>query len=368
MKRQLILEDGTVFHGEAFGGDVEKIGEVVFNTGMTGYQEILSDPSYCGQIVTLTYPLIGNYGINRDDFESINPAIAGFVVKETAELPSNWRNQLSLDEYLKMKNIPGISGIDTRKLTRIIRKSGALKGALCNINKDANEVVSQLKATVIPSNQVKQVSTKAPYSSPGRGPRVVLVDYGMKHGILRELTKRGCDVVVVPYNVTAEEVMQYHPDGVMLSNGPGDPKSVHETLEMIRTIQTQVPLFGICLGHQLFALANGADTAKLKFGHRGSNHPVRDLRTGKVSITSQNHGYTVEELSIEKTDLIVTHTALNDDTIEGLRHKKYPAFTVQYHPEASPGPEDANYLFNEFLQMIEAATNKGEKTCQNALI
>ncbi|MGE7601868.1 carbamoyl phosphate synthase small subunit [Peribacillus sp. NPDC097675] len=366
MKRQLILEDGTVFIGEAFGGEVEKIGEVVFNTGMTGYQEILSDPSYCGQIVTLTYPLIGNYGINRDDFESINPAIAGFVVKETADFPSNWRNRLSLDDYLKMKNIPGISGIDTRKLTRIIRKTGALKGALCNLNKRVDEVVTQLKATVLPTNQVKQVSTKTAYSSPGRGPRVVLVDYGMKHGILRELTNRGCDVVVVPYNVTAEEVMHYHPDGVMLSNGPGDPKSVRKTLEMIRIIQQEVPLFGICLGHQLFALANGADTDKLKFGHRGSNHPVKDLRTGKVSITSQNHGYTVEMNSIENTDLTVTHTALNDDTIEGLRHKHYPAFTVQYHPEASPGPEDANYLFDEFLRNIEVATTKGEEKCLNA--
>lgn len=368
MKRQLILEDGTVFIGEAFGGDVEKIGEVVFNTGMTGYQEILSDPSYCGQIVTLTYPLIGNYGINRDDFESINPAITGFIVKETADFPSNWRNQLSLDEYLKMKNIPGISGIDTRKLTRIIRKTGALKGALCNINKNADEIVTQLKATVLPTNQVKQVSTKAAYSSPGRGPRVVLVDYGMKHGILRELTQRGCDVVVVPYNVTAEEIMQYHPDGVMLSNGPGDPKTVHESLAMIRAIQKEVPLFGICLGHQLFALANGADTEKLKFGHRGSNHPVKDHRTGKVSITAQNHGYTVDADSIVGTDLIVTHTALNDETIEGLCHKQYPAFTVQYHPEASPGPEDANYLFDEFIKNIEAATTKGEATCQNALI
>lgn len=359
MKRQLILEDGTVFIGEAFGADNDKIGEVVFNTGMTGYQEILTDPSYCSQIVTLTYPLIGNYGINRDDFESVQPAIAGFVVKEAAEFPSNWRNQMTLDEYLKSKEIPGISGIDTRKLTRIIRQHGTLKGAICSIEKDVDDVLSLLKATVIQTDQVKRVSTKTAYFSPGRGPRVVLVDYGMKHGILRELISRNCDVVVVPYNVTAEEVLAYQPDGIMLSNGPGDPKSVLETLDMIQKVQEQVPLFGICLGHQLFALANGADTGKLKFGHRGSNHPVKDLKTGRVSLTSQNHGYTVEMDSIEQTDLEITHVALNDGTIEGLRHKKYPAFTVQYHPEASPGPEDANYLFDEFIEMIKASKKVG---------
>lgn len=359
MKRQLILEDGTVFIGEAFGSDIDKIGEVVFNTGMTGYQEILTDPSYCGQIVTLTYPLVGNYGINRDDLESVTPAVAGFVVREAADFPSNWRNQMSLDEFLKSKNVPGISGIDTRKLTRIIRQHGTLKGAICGIEKNAHEVFSQLKAVVLPTDQVKRVSTKGPYFSPGRGPRVVLVDFGMKHGILRELNKRNCDVVVVPYDSSAEEVLAFHPDGIMLSNGPGDPKSVTTAIEMIKEVQKQVPLFGICLGHQLFALANGSDTSRLKFGHRGSNHPVKDVRTGKVSITSQNHGYAVELDSVANTDLEVTHLAVNDGTVEGLRHKQYPAFTVQYHPEASPGPEDANYLFDEFIQMIEATKKVG---------
>ncbi len=368
MKRQLILEDGTVFIGKAFGAEVEKIGEVVFNTGMTGYQEILSDPSYCGQIVTLTYPLVGNYGINRDDFESILPAIHGFVVKEVAEFPSNWRNELTLDEYFKMKGIPGISGIDTRKLTRIIRQHGTLKGAICSIEKQPEEVVEQLKATVLPNDQVKKVSTKTAYPSPGRGRRVVLVDYGMKHGILRELNKRDCDVVVVPYNVTAQEILQLSPDGIMLSNGPGDPKDVPQALEMINGVIGKVPLFGICLGHQLFALANGANTERLKFGHRGSNHPVKDLRTGKVAITSQNHGYAVEENSIHNTELEVTHVAINDGTIEGLRHKEHRAFTVQYHPEASPGPEDANGLFDEFMEMIEAAKKEGEPLCQNVQI
>ncbi|MBD3106796.1 glutamine-hydrolyzing carbamoyl-phosphate synthase small subunit [Bacillus sp. AGMB 02131] len=361
MKRQLILEDGTVFIGEAFGADTERMGEVVFNTGMTGYQEIISDPSYCNQIVTLTYPLIGNYGINRDDFETIIPAISGFVVKEVADLPSNWRSELSLDEYFKQNNIPGISGIDTRKLTRIIRQHGTLKGALVSIDSNPDEVIKELRTKQLPTDQVKQVSTKSAYPSPGRGSRVVLVDFGMKHGILRELNKRDCDVVVVPYNVTAEEVLKLRPDGIMLSNGPGDPKDVPEAIEMIQGVQGKVPLFGICLGHQLFALANGANTEPLKFGHRGSNHPVKELATGKIAITSQNHGYTVEEDSIAATALEVTHVALNDGTVEGLKHNQYPAFTVQYHPEASPGPEDANGLFDQFMNMIDAAKVEGVK-------
>lgn len=365
MKRQLILEDGTVFVGEAFGGDVEKSGEVVFNTGMTGYQEILSDPSYCGQIVTLTYPLIGNYGINRDDFESINPSVNGLIVKELCEHPSNFRNELSLGEYLKERNIPGLSGIDTRKLTRIIREHGALKGRLCDMDADINDVISELKTTVF-TGQVKYVSTKDPYPSPGRGYRVVLVDFGMKHGILRELNNRNCDVIVVPYNTTAEEILRLKPDGIMLSNGPGDPKDVPEAIEMIKGIIGNIPLFGICLGHQLFALACGANTVKLKFGHRGSNHPVKHLETGKVAITAQNHGYTVEEATVANTPLEITHVALNDGTVEGLRHKHAPAFTVQYHPEASPGPEDANGLFDQFLNMIENCKKEGEELCQNA--
>ncbi len=352
MKRQLILEDGTILIGNAFGSNTDTIGEVVFNTGMTGYQEILSDPSYCGQIVTLTYPLIGNYGINRDDFESITPAVKGFVVKETADFPSNWRSDLTLDEYFKRKKIPGISGIDTRKLTRIIRQHGTLKGTICSIERDATEVVESLRSVKLPTDQVSQVSTKNPYPSPGRGKRVVLVDFGMKHGILRELNKRDCDVIVVPYNTTAQEILELRPDGVMLSNGPGDPKDVPEGIEMLQGILGKVPLFGICLGHQLFALACGAETVKMKFGHRGSNHPVKDLKTGKVAITAQNHGYTVETDSIHNTRLEITHIAINDGSVEGLKHLDYEAFTVQYHPEASPGPEDANNLFDQFIEMM----------------
>jgi carbamoyl-phosphate synthase small subunit len=360
MKRQLVLEDGTFFIGDAFGSTEKMVGEVVFNTGMTGYQEILTDPSYCGQIVTMTYPLIGNYGINRDDFESIEPHVHGFIVKEVCGAPSNWRNEMTLDQYLKEKRIPGLSGIDTRKLTRIIRQYGTLKGMICDLDVSVQEVVEYLKTTELPRDQVKRVSTKSPYPSPGRGYRVVLVDFGMKHGILRELNKRNCDVIVLPYNATAEDVLRLHPDGVMLSNGPGDPKDVPEAIEMIRGILGKVPLFGICLGHQLFALSCGADTEKMKFGHRGSNHPVKHLATGKVAITSQNHGYTVKIESLQHTRLEVTHIALNDGTVEGLRHLDYPAFTVQYHPEASPGPEDANSLFDEFIAMIREFKKEGE--------
>ncbi|MCM3321776.1 MULTISPECIES: carbamoyl phosphate synthase small subunit [Cytobacillus] len=359
MKRQLILEDGTVFIGEGFGSGKQTMGEVVFNTGMTGYQEVLSDPSYCGQIVTLTYPLIGNYGINRDDFESIHPAISGFIVKEAAEYPSNFRHQQSLAEYFSMKDIPGIAGIDTRKLTRIIRKAGTLKGTICSMEENVAEILEKMKATKLRVDQVKQVSTKTPYPSPGRGRRVVLVDFGMKHGILRELNKRDCDVIVVPYNTTAQEILNLSPDGIMLSNGPGDPKDVPQAIEMVREILGKVPLFGICLGHQIFALACGANTEKMKFGHRGSNHPVKELATGKVAITSQNHGYSVDEASITQTDLEITHIALNDGTVEGLKHKVHPAFTVQYHPEASPGPEDANGLFEQFLTLIEMNRQEG---------
>ena len=358
MKRQLILEDGTIMIGDAFGGDVDKIGEVVFNTGMTGYQEILSDPSYCGQIITMTYPLIGNYGINRDDFESIIPSLSGLIVKEVADFPSNWRSGFSLDEYMKIKNIPGISGIDTRKLTKMIRERGTVKGVICSITKDPEMMLHQVRATVLPKNQVQKVSTKKAYPSPGRGFRVIVVDFGMKHGILRELNNRGCDVIVVPHNITAEEIMNLCPDGIMLTNGPGNPQNVPEAIQMIKEVLGKVPLFGICLGHQLFALACGAETEKMKFGHRGSNHPVKDLRSGKIALTSQNHGYTVKADSVIGTDMEITHVALNDGTVEGLKHKEFDAFTVQYHPEASPGPEDANYLFDQFITMIEQAKLK----------
>lgn len=358
MKKKLILESGDVFHGEGFGANLETDGEVVFNTGMTGYQELISDPSYCGQIVCMTYPLIGNYGVNRDDYESIEPAIKGLIVKEFCDFPSNFRNQLTLDEFFQKKKLSGISGVDTRRLTRVLRSKGVVKGKIVPADADENEVIETLKTTDFPTNQVECVSTKTPYASPGRGLKVVLVDFGSKLGILRELTQRDCDVTVVSQNITAEEVLLMNPDGVMLSNGPGDPVDVKGATELINGLLGKVPIFGICLGHQLIGLACGAKTFKLKFGHRGGNHPVLDLQKNKVAITSQNHGYAVDQASLANTDLEETHIALNDRTNEGFRHKIHPCFSVQYHPEASPGPEDANYLFDEFLDLMKHFKNQ----------
>ncbi|QDP86225.1 glutamine-hydrolyzing carbamoyl-phosphate synthase small subunit [Chryseobacterium sp. SNU WT5] len=353
MKKKLVLESGEVFHGNGFGADQEIEGEVVFNTGMTGYQELISDPSYCGQIVCMTYPLIGNYGINRDDYESIEPAIKGLIVKEVCDFPSNFRNQMTLSEFFQKRNLSGISGIDTRRLTRIIRNSGSVKAKIVNENADENSVIASLKNTEFNTDQVARVSTKTAYASPGRGLKVVLVDFGSKLGILRELTQRDCDVTVVSHDITAEEILLMNPDGIMLSNGPGDPQDVKGATEMIQKLLGKVPVFGICLGHQLIALASGAKTFKLKFGHRGGNHPVLDLKTNKVAITSQNHSYAVDQESLKNTDLEETHIALNDRTNEGVKHKLYPCFSVQHHPESSPGPEDSNYLFDEFIEMME---------------
>ncbi|SEP81322.1 carbamoyl-phosphate synthase small subunit [Epilithonimonas lactis] len=353
MKKKLILESGEVFNGVGFGAEQETAGEVVFNTGMTGYQELISDPSYCGQIVCMTYPLIGNYGINRDDYESIEPAIKGLIVKELCDLPSNFRTQMTLDELFKKKNLSGISGIDTRRLTRILRNKGVVKGKIVNAETDDNQTVEELKKTTFPIDQVESVSTKTSYASPGRGFKVVLVDFGSKLGIIRELSQRNCDIIVVSQDTTAEEILLMDPDGIMLSNGPGDPEDVKGASELINGLLGKVPIFGICLGHQLIGLACGAKTYKLKFGHRGGNHPVLDLEKNKVAITSQNHGYAIDQESLKDTDLIETHIALNDRTNEGLKHKIHPCFSVQYHPEASPGPEDANYLFDDFIELME---------------
>lgn len=353
MKKKLILESGEVFHGTGFGAEQDTAGEVVFNTGMTGYQELISDPSYCGQIVCMTYPLIGNYGINRDDYESIEPAIKGLIVKELCDLPSNFRTQITLDELFQKKNLSGISGIDTRRLTRILRNKGVTKGKIVNADADEKAIIEELKATQFPTNQVEQVSTKTSYASPGRGFKVVLVDFGSKLGIIRELSQRNCDIIVVSHDTTAEEILLMDPDGIMLSNGPGDPEDNAEALVMIQKLLGKVPIFGICLGHQLIGLACGAKTYKLKFGHRGGNHPVLDLEKNKVAITSQNHGYAIDQESLKNTDLVETHIALNDRTNEGVKHKIHPCFSVQYHPEASPGPEDANYLFDEFVELME---------------
>ncbi|WP_391120880.1 carbamoyl phosphate synthase small subunit [Psychrobacillus sp. L3] len=358
--RYLILEDGTAFKGYAFGSEEGTIGEVIFTTAMTGYQESISDPSNCGQILTFTYPMIGNYGVNPDDFEAIQIGLSGVVVRELAEQPSNFRSTGTLSQFLEVKNVPGIEGIDTRKLTRIIRKYGSLKGQLTKAGEEVNveEVVEALKATEIPKNQVEQVSITRSYPSPGRGKKVVLVDFGMKHGILRELNKRDCDIIVVPYNTSAKDILRMYPDGVMLSNGPGDPTDIPEVVEMVKEIIGQVPIFGVCLGHQLISLASGATSFKLKFGHRGGNHPVKDLITGRTELTSQNHGYAINADSIANTDLEITHVALNDGTVEGVRHTKFPVFCVQFHPEGSSGPEDSTHLFDQFIETMILESKK----------
>ncbi|MBC8078874.1 MAG: glutamine-hydrolyzing carbamoyl-phosphate synthase small subunit [Gorillibacterium sp.] len=352
MLARLLLEDGTLFTGKAFGAEGESAGEVVFNTGMTGYQEVLSDPSYCGQIVTMTYPLIGNYGITRDDFESIRPFVHGFVVREHEEMPSNWRAQFTVDDLLKEYGIVGISGIDTRMLTRILRHHGTMKGMLATGNRPVEELQEQLSASLLMRDQVAKVSVKNVFHNPGPGECIAVYDFGSKSGIVRDLSKRGCDIVVVPQDFTADQIRRLAPDGIMLSNGPGDPKDVPQAVDTIRSLLGEFPIFGICLGHQLLALACGADTEKMKFGHRGGNHPVKELASGRCYITSQNHGYTVKPESIKNTKLQITHINNNDSTVEGIKHKEHPAFSVQYHPEAAPGPYDSGYLFDQFLEMI----------------
>ena len=359
MKARLLLEDGTLLVGESFGAEGLKRGEVVFTTSMTGYQEILTDPSYCGQIVVMTYPLIGNYGISRDDNESLRPYAHGLIVREYAEYASNWRNELPLGTFLKEYGLIGISGIDTRMLTRKIRMHGTMKGIITTGEESLAELNEQMKFPLM-RDQVARVSTKSIHISPNKGKRVVLMDFGAKHNIVRELVNRNCEVITVPYSTSAEEILRFRPDGVMLSNGPGNPKDVPEGIRTIQQLMGKVPLFGICMGHQLVALAAGADTEKMKFGHRGGNHPVKELATGRTVITSQNHGYAVTSDSVKNTGLEITHIALNDGTVEGLRHKTLPVFTVQYHPESAPGPLDSGYLFDRFLEMMESFARKGE--------
>lgn len=352
-RKVLILENGIKFYGYGFGYFGEsQISEIVFNTGMSGYQEVISDLSYAKQIINFTYPLIGNYGINRDDFESLTPYSSGVIVKEYCKFPSNFRNLMTIDEFLNQKKIPGIYGIDTRFLTKILRENGALLGKICDANNHEEEVIEEFKTYKL-FGHVKEVSIKTPYISPGDSYKVVLMDFGMKFGILNELNKRGFHVTVVPYDTKAMDILKLNPDGVVLSNGPGDPKELTLVIDEINKLVGNTPLFGICLGHQLFSLSQGADTIKLKYGHRGLNHPVKDLEKNRVYITSQNHGYSVDLNSLSKTNLKLTHVSLNDGTVEGVSIKDKFAFTVQYHPEAKPGPSDSTYLFDEFKSMIK---------------
>lgn len=356
MKAFLLLEDGTVFEGNSFGMEGNIIGEVVFNTGMTGYQEVLTDSSYCGQIVCMTYPLIGNYGVNLDDIESIKPQVKGFIVRELCKTPSNWRSIETLNEYLKRNEIIGLEGIDTRELTIILRDKGTMKGTIVTGEQlsEVEEKLLELRSHTI-DNPVLQVTTPELKHIDGTGYKIALLDYGLKKNIVRSLLKRNCEVYIFPATATAEEVLSIEPNGIMLSNGPGDPKDCQFQIDTIKKLMGKKPIFGICLGHQLTALANGADTEKLKYGHRGCNHPVKDLEKDMTYITSQNHGYTIIEDSLNKELMSVSHINMNDGTIEGIKYKNAPLFTVQFHPEASPGPGDTAYLFDEFMDMIAKA-------------
>jgi len=370
MKAVLALADGKYFVGTSLGVVGEVTGEVVFNTSMTGYQEILTDPSYHGEIVTMTYPQIGNYGINEEDVESAKPHLSGFVVRESCPFPSNFRSQMTLDAYLKQNNIVAIEGIDTRALVRHIRTTGAQTGIISTIDTDPQSLIKKAQAApgLVGRDLVREVTCDAPYQfhqglwdlaagyadvDPTTAQyNVVAFDFGIKRNILRNLNSRGCNVTVVPAETSAAEVLKLNPDGVFLSNGPGDPEPLYYAQETIRELLGKVPIFGICLGHQLLSIACGGQTYKLKFGHRGGNQPVLDYQRQQVEITSQNHGFAVDAKTLDADKVKVTHINLNDQTVEGIAHLEYPAFSVQYHPEASPGPHDAAYLFDRFTAMM----------------
>lgn len=353
--KKIVLEDGEEYYGYGFGANKENICEIVFNTSMVGYQEIVSDPSYTYQMVVMTYPLIGNYGITDDDYETKQPTIGGMIVREYNDLPSNFRCTKTLSEYLEENNIPGISGIDTRKLTRSIREKGSRKVIITDVDTSKQQALKKLKEYDIPKDAVSKVSCKKRWYSRTANPKynVVAVDCGMKLNIVRSLNKRGCNVTIVPYNTTAKEIINLKPDGIFLSNGPGNPEDVTEVIKLVKELRGKYPIFGICLGHQLISLAYGAQTYKLKFGHRGGNHPVRNLETDKIEITSQNHSFAVSEESLKKTELQVTHKNILDDTVEGVECKEDKVFSVQYHPESAPGPQDSGYLFDKFITWME---------------
>lgn len=354
MKAYLILEDGTVFEGTSIGSAREVISEIVFNTSMTGYLEVLTDPSYAGQAVVMTYPLIGNYGICRDDMESKRAWPDGYIVRELSRIPSNFRSGDTIDHFLKEQDIPGISGIDTRALTKILREKGTMNGMITtNGDYDLEEVKARIKEYAV-TGVVLKTSTKEKYVLPGNGKRVALMDYGAKRNIARSLNERGMEVTVYPADTPAEEVLKGKPDGIMLSNGPGDPAENVDIIKEVRKLyESDVPIFAICLGHQLMALATGAETYKLKYGHRGGNHPVKDLETGRVYISSQNHGYAVNMETVDPKIAKEAFVNVNDGTNEGLKYVGKNIFTVQYHPEACPGPQDSGYLFDRFLRMME---------------
>lgn len=351
---KLVLEDGSEYYGYSFGAETQAVVEVVFNTSMAGYQEIVSDPSYTDQAVVMTYPLIGNYGITDEDFETKTPTIGGLIVREYNDFPSNFRYTKTLSELLEEYRIPGISGIDTRMLTRSIRDLGSRRAVITSPDTAVSDALKIIADTPIPHNAVERVSCKKRWYSRTPNPRfnVVAVDCGIKLNIVRSLNARGCNVTVVPFNTSAEQIREMKPDGIFLSNGPGDPQDVKPVITLIRELKGMFPIFGICLGHQLISLACGAETYKLKFGHRGGNHPVKNLLTGKVEITSQNHSYAVRESSLAGTGLEITHINLLDRTVEGVRSDDGRMFSVQYHPESAPGPQDSSYLFDSFISLM----------------
>lgn len=353
--KKIVLENGSEFYGYGFGTSKDSINEIVFNTSMVGYQEIVSDPSYTDQMVVMTYPLIGNYGMTDEDYETKIITMGGLIVREYNDLPSNFRYTKTLSEVLDEYDIPGISGVDTRKITRIIRDEGSQKVMITDAETPTDEAVQMVRDYNIPTDMVSRVSCKKRWYSrtPNHMFDVVAIDCGTKLNIIRKLNEKGCNVTVVPYNTTAKEIMNMNPDGLFLSNGPGNPEDVQPVIDVVRELKGRLPIFGICLGHQMISLALGAKTFKMKFGHRGGNHPVMNLETGKIEITSQNHSYAVDVDSLAKTDLVLTHKNLLDNTAEGVECPQLKLFSVQYHPESAPGPQDSTYLFDKFISLMK---------------